>query len=304
MTDFSGVDRRPHLLTTVRDSLNHRNSTKGLQSRLHKRNLLDDFLLISSPQAEMDNFQLRQQLMESMGGLANIFAELFPVVADNSVNVERRRTNTSSETIETNQGHINMIPATSLTPSQLQSIHRLSVYLSKSQRCLDRLHRLYFRNYDGKKTPSEIDEIETNAEIKRLQDTLTKSKVHEGKILKALSATQDYLKNEVNRSVELDKELKSKEDTLVRVTAERNKLLKFVNNVELKPDDRRGDRSLQSQRDEFLRTTITSSPLDIEMPETYCGSFVRKKFGPNSFFGLIVKFSRPFFKVLAKIFAS
>ena len=252
---------------------------------------------LTAPQLEMDNFQLRQELMESVVGAANIFAELFPEESKINMSSPRSDIQASSDTVVMNLAVMNRIPANSLTLSQLNSVHRLSAYLSKSKNCLNRLHRLFYRSYDNKKPPSEIEEIETNTEIVRLQDTLSKSKIQEGKILKALSATQSYLVNEVNRSVELDKELKNKENTLVRVTAERNKLLKFVDNVELKPDARRGGRSLQVQKEELLKTAESSSLVNSEVPETYIGSFVRKKFGSNSFFGLVVNFSRPFFKV-------
>ena len=235
--------------------------------------------------------------MESVVGAANIFAELFPEESKINMSLLSSNTHASSDTILTNQAVMNGIPSNSLTLSQLNSVHRLSAYLSKSKECLNRLHRLFYRSYDDKKLPSEIEETETNTEIIRLQAMLSNNKIQEGKILKALSATQSYLVNEVNRSVELDKELKNKENTLVRVTAERNKLLKFVDNVELKPDERRGGRSLQSQKEELLKSTENSSLLNFETPETYIGSFVRKKFGPNSFFGLVVNFSRPFFKV-------
>ena len=238
----------------------------------------------------MDNFRERQGLEESIRGAVTSFLELFPgdTVLSRGVHADASAASGSS-----GQQFPNRIAPSLLTANQTQIAHRLSAYLSHSIRDSDSLHRLFFRTYDNNTVGYNFQEDAVSAENVRLQNSLRECKKKEGEHLKVINALQDYLKNEVNRSADADKELRLKEDALVRVTAERNKFMKFINNIQTG-----SSQSFNSEREKLLKSTISTTAVASETAESYCGSFVRKKFGTSFYFGLIVSFRQPFFKVL------
>jgi hypothetical protein len=193
----------------------------------------------------------------------------------------------------------------SLTRSQFQRVQHLFSYFAKMKFCSDKLHLLFQRGAVkdpvGPSSDADVIVAEAEVEAKKLQEELVASNIREGKQLKIICALRDYLMIEINRSEDADTELKVAEDNLVKMTVERNKYFKIAQQLELNNIKADKDKAVKEDKVQGVvavrQPTIPQVVFNSDIPELYCGSFVRKKFGNNFFFGLIVHFSAPFFKV-------
>ena len=182
-----------------------------------------------------------------------------------------------------------------LTRSQFQKVQHLLSYLATMKVTSEKLHLLFHNKHaiDGLENDTDA---EARLEIERLQNESTQSKKREGKQLKIICALRDYLMIEINRSEDADAQLKLAEDKLVKMTVERNKYMKVA--LQLQLNNVKGETlTADSNGLAFRKTAANPIVFNTELPDLYCGSFVRKKFGNNYFFGLIVYFKQPFFKV-------
>ena len=182
-----------------------------------------------------------------------------------------------------------------LTRSQFQKVQHLFSYLATMKVTSEKLHLLFHNKHaiDGLENDTDA---EARSEIERLQNESTQSKKREGKQLKIVCALRDYLMREINRSEDADTQLKLAEDKLVKMTVERNKYMKVA--LQLQLNNVKGETlTADSNGLAFRKTAAKPIVFNTELPDLYCGSFVRKKFGNNYFFGLIVYFKQPFFKV-------
>ena len=284
----------------------------------------------------MDNFKYRQSFLGALNGAHSTFSEMFDeklfvedeiivsgqiegsciqlpsnsvsdISANNdidniAVSINREKVISRGKKKGSNSADACISPD-SLTRSQFQRVQHLFSYFAKMKFCSEKLHLLFHRGADkeplGPDNDSDVVAAEAEVEANKLQAELLASNIREGKQLKIICALRDYLMIEINRSEDADTELKVAEDNLVKMTVERNKYFKIAQQLELnniKAD--KGVKEDKAQGAQAVRQpTIPQVVFNSEIPELYCGSFVRKKFGNNFFFGLIVHFSAPFFKV-------
>jgi hypothetical protein len=131
---------------------------------------------------------------------------------------------------------------------------------------------------------------------------------------KQIVALQEYLIQELNFSSDLNEKLQVLETQLVEMTSERNRYLKLyeshrVNGTTLK--------TVTHSAATTTTTTTTTSAADsdkrIIVPQlkpitapnhsSYIGRYIRKSFGGTKFFGLLVSYLPPYFKVLTSFCA-
>lgn len=242
---------------------------------------------------KIDNFAARQHLLGAIDGAITTFVELFGEIkpigsSQNSVNGIGESSSHSSDNSK-NGKSINNSPNSLthlLTSKQYQKVHHLSIHLENIKGSSNLLHRLYHRNSNTEDIENDDDLAnEDKNEIRRLQDELQKRKKDEIKTFKIISTLQNLLENEVIRNEEADEQLRTGEDSLLKMTVERNKYIKLMTKINSNEDN--GNYSSQST---YSSSTVTQK-------KDYIGSHVRKKFGPNFFFGFIVSFESPFYKV-------
>lgn len=263
---------------------------------------------------QTENFHLRQSLRSAVDGALNTFIEIFEEKSfSNSENLvagqtdDRGKSSAKSEVYdlcetETSNGcsAISQDPDPKISPdlltrSQFQKVQHIFSYLATMKSTSEKLHLLFHNKYAIDELGDDAD-AEAKLENERLQNEATQNKKREGKQLKVISALRDYLMIEINRSEDADTQLKLAEDKLVKMTVERNKYMKVA--LQLQINNMKGETlTADGNGLVFRKTAATPVVFNTETPELYCGSFVRKKFGNNYFFGLIVYFRQPFFKV-------
>jgi hypothetical protein len=100
-----------------------------------------------------------------------------------------------------------------------------------------------------------------------------------------------YLYTYIYTYIQADEQLRIGEDGLLKMTIERNKYIKQI--AKMSPNENQ-NQSYQSNHS----SSSTNVKKEILKKENYIGSYVRKKFGSNFFFGLIVSFDSPFYKIV------
>lgn len=285
---------------------------------------------------KMDNFKFRQSFLGALNGAHSIFSEMFEeklfiedemvisgqiqgscsqlpsnfvadISSDNdidnmAISINRGKVNSRGKNKFPNAADTYVSPD-SLTRSQFQRVQHLFSYFAKMKFCSEKLHLLFHRSTVidpvGHVNDSHVVVAEAVVEANKLQEELVAGNIREGKQLKIICALRDYLMIEINRSEDADTELKLAEDNLVKMTVERNKYFKIAQQLEL--NNIKADQGAKEEKVQGVQAvrqpTIPQVVFNSDIPELYCGSFVRKKFGNNFFFGLIVHFSTPFFKV-------
>ena len=263
---------------------------------------------------QTENFRLRQSLRGSVDGALSTFTDIFEEKSfSNNENLIAGKSDDSRESItssyvynlcetETSSSRptLSQVPDPKISPdlltrSQFQRVQHLFSYLASMKSTSEKLHLLFHNKHAIDGLENDYD-AEARFEIERLQNESTQNKKKEGKQLKIICALRDYLMIEINRSEDADTQLKLAEDKLVKMTVERNKYMKVA--LQLQLNNMKGEVVTADSNGVVIRkTAATPVVFNTEMPELYCGSFVRKKFGNNFFFGLIVYFKQPFFKV-------
>lgn len=270
----------------------------------------------------MDNFESRQALLGSIDGAFNTLCELFKhdsFISNRDVgNSSTANTSGSSQSSgieivtllsddESKNNHPvvvvdgipsqgNRIPTDSLTRDQCQRVQHLFAYFEKMKSCSDRLQLLFqcgtARGKIGSTDDSDLDINDVKREVVQLQNEVIERKRTEQKHLQMICALRNYLMIEINRAEDADGGLKSAEENLVKMTVERNNYKQMAQ--KMLETGKSGPKSGSTEKGPVVQKSLV---INSEMPELYVGTFVRKKFGVHHFFGLIVQFNHPFFKV-------
>jgi hypothetical protein len=287
----------------------------------------------------MNNFEARQSLLKGIHGAASICDDLcheFVIKDDSS---DKNTSGSSNATDNSHSGtssngsslassssngvqsksvinndhnnnaenHNDDVRDNLMSQQSLQKLQQLSVHISSVKDAGDRLHMLFSSKKESTvlqgntEMNSNENENESEKENYRLQNSLSDCKKNEAKNLKTISALQDYLIKEINRSEDADKDWKICQNDLVQMTFERNKYMKFL--TQCKTLDHGKNRTkFNNEIDKILDLPLeaknTSSSSEFNQEKDYTGSFVRKKFGGIYFFGYIFCLKRPFYKVV------
>lgn len=168
------------------------------------------------------------------------------------------------------------------TGSQCLQIQHLSGHLSNIRSSVRRLHILHNRLVRGDRKDTEV--ISENSFLKT---KLIESRNQNALISMQLSAVKNYLVNEINRSEKSDEMLNAKENMLVEMTVERDDFKKKF----MEKNSAQNSRNYFNERPDYARNQVQDSRRNL------VGVHIRKEFGSDFFFGLVVVFESPFYKV-------
>jgi hypothetical protein len=168
------------------------------------------------------------------------------------------------------------------TGSQCLQIQHLSGHLSNIRSSVRRLHILHNRLVRGDRKDAEV--ISENSFLK---SKLIESRNQNALISMQLSAVKNYLVNEINRSEKSDEMLNAKENMLVEMTVERDEFKKKF----LDETTSSNSRNFYAERSDYNRNQVQDPRRNL------VGVHIRKEFGSEFFFGLVVVFESPFYKV-------
>jgi hypothetical protein len=216
----------------------------------------------------------------------------------------------SSSAAQQKQGSPNkeaVITRERLSSSHCERIKHISGYLISIKKAADFLYRLQHRLVDEDSISGNRNlSPSPDEELAKLRETLIQRKKHEEATQKKICALQDFLVNELNRAEAAENALKVRENELVQITEERNKYMKMVaqlqaggrvpgNGMVLKSETGGGAGQNASENATAVTvvTTKSSQPNVVDL----VGKYIRKKFGSSFFFGLVVAFDKPFYKV-------
>ena len=180
------------------------------------------------------------------------------------------------------------------TGSQCLQIQHLSGHLSNIGNSVRRLHILHNRKKRGNRNDDKA--VSDNV---FLQTKLTESNNLNALMSMQMSAIKNYLVNEINRSEEADKLLHEKENALVEMTVQRDDFRKksIEQNLKLAA-------GLDCADQNYLKSASASTSIyDIQhdvsgVRKNLVGVYIRKEFDMEYYFGLVVLFRAPFYKVL------
>lgn len=209
----------------------------------------------------------------------------------------------SCKTPNSSGANIQNVPYDTFTGSQCLQIQHLSGHLSNIRSSVRRLHILHNRTIRGDKR----EDSETLTENTFLQSKLIESRNLNALMAMQISAIKNFLVNEINRAEKADELLNLKENLLVEVTVERDEFKKkFMdqniawNSRSLYEEQSMYSNFLHRNADRFppcaLRTSIQDPRRNL------VGSHIRKEFDNEFFFGLVVLFEYPFYKVRKSFF--
>lgn len=154
-----------------------------------------------------------------------------------------------------------------LSLSQLDYVKRLSGLIATSKKSAELCKHLLMEPLND--TESE--------RIRFLENSLRDAEKLESKQEQRVLLLQEYLVHELRRAEELENKLREKESELVSAEDKIDKLNKRLSH---------GDQNGNGKR---LRT---DDPTD-----DFIGSFVRKRFAESYYFGVVVKFDAPYYRV-------
>ena len=170
-------------------------------------------------------------------------------------------------------------------------IQHLSGHLSNMKRSVRRLHILHNRKNRGNRKDFEM--LTENA---FLQSKLNESKASNSLLSKQLSAVKNYLVNEINRAEKSEKKLHEIENALVDMTVERDENKKKFLDQNIAWNSRTYYSDLPSNNSSVYGTENQQ----IQDPRrNLVGVHIRKEFDREFFFGLVVLFEFPFYKVIS-----
>ena len=171
------------------------------------------------------------------------------------------------------------------TGSQCLQIQHLSGHLSNIRNSVRRLHILHNRIKRGNRNDDKA--VSDNV---FLQTKLTESNNLNALMSMQMSAIKNYLVNEINRSEEADKLLHEKENALVEMTVQRDDFRKKSIEQNLKSIAGLGCAD---------KNHLNSDQHDVSgVRKNLVGVYIRKEFDKEFYFGLVVLFRAPFYKVL------
>jgi hypothetical protein len=238
-----------------------------------------------------------EELILSINEQADIYDRLFRDVAPPIRSSTEKRSDDSYEPSRP-------VDASTLTPGQLQDLVHCSAVLSKARMAASKIKRL---------TSSVSSSNPLEVEISALRSQLAEKKKSEQQYLKTIHTLQDYLVNELNRCEDLEIKLKKGENELVLMTAERNKFMKLAQqggiagnrgsakalftSVDAQSTAAAGASAVEGATVDLATDADSEPAVAVGPPNDVIDKYVRKKFGSNYFFGLIVGFEAPYYRV-------
>ena len=178
-----------------------------------------------------------------------------------------------------------LLHAQSFTGSQCLQIQHLSGHLTNIRNSVRRLHILHNRKKRGRRNDSSVESDDVF-----LQTKLTESNNINALMSLQMSAIKNYLMNEINRSEEADRLLHEKEKDLVEMTVQRDDFRKKFNEQHSKLNTR------PNRLDQIWSGSISDCDVNCAR-KNFVGSYIRKEFDKEFYFGLVVLFEAPFYKV-------
>ena len=264
--------------------------------------------------ATQDAWKTRQDLLEGVVNAVDMFNEMFFDIAPiaDSARITARPPACPIGSGSSSSSHDDGLALTrrDLTEAQCQKLQHISGYLRKVKDAGEVLYRLYGRNdSDGTFDPSE--------ELKNLRQELLNQKKEEEKYMKTMVALQDFLVIELNRSEATEARLKEKEDIITTLEEEKKKyFILYCSERDNNAATRRGGAGTGGRGSSAAAMAtaaasaaaaagptsklgdVTTTGDKETLAQMAVGKFVRKKFDTRKFFGLIMEFSHPFFKVV------
>lgn len=196
-----------------------------------------------------------------------------------------RDSDPAAESLDTSSSSHVLLHAQSFTGSQCLQIQHLSGHLTNIRNSVRRLHILHNRKKRGRRNDSSVESDEVF-----LQTKLTESNNINALMSLQMSAIKNYLMNEINRSEEADRLLHEKEKDLVEMTVQRDDFRKKFNEQHSKLIAR------PDRLDQIWSGSISDCDVN-GARKNLVGSYIRKEFDKEFYFGLVVLFEAPFFKV-------
>ena len=194
-----------------------------------------------------------------------------------------------------------------ITPAQCNKIDQLSGYMISVRNLAEKLSRIHLHSN------KESTNLNHEVELTNLSKLLMEKKVMNDKNVQRISVLQTFLVNELNRSEKAEKDLIDRENDLVSMTDERNKYMKQLQSYQKQVEQlnllmKTKQAGNQQQRNGFMNSLTKvnddntngngcNTVYDSDSIHAMIGTFVRKKFGANHFFGLAVSYEKPFYKV-------
>ena len=179
--------------------------------------------------------------------------------------------------------------AAMFTGRECIQIQHLSGHLSNMKRSVRRLHILHNRKNRGNRKDFEM--LTENA---FLQSKLNETKAANSLLSKQLSAVKNYLVNEINRAEKSDKKLHETENALVDMTVERDENKKKFMDQNI---------AWNSKTYYSANSSNNFENQQIQDPRrNLVGVHIRKEFDREFYFGLVVLFEFPFYKVTSATF--
>ena len=184
------------------------------------------------------------------------------------------------------------------TGRQCIQIQHISGHLSNMKRSVRRLLILHNRKNRGNRKDFEM--LTENA---FLQSKLNESKAANSLLSKQLSAVKNYLVNEINRAEKSEEKLHEIENVLVDMTVERDEYKKkFMdqniawNSGTYHSENSQNRSNLNRNNDGISAYEMQNQQLQ-DSRRNLVGVYIRKEFNREFYFGLVVLFEFPFYKV-------
>ena len=196
-----------------------------------------------------------------------------------------RESDPAAESLDPSSSSHVLLHAKSFTGSQCLQIQHLSGHLTNIRNSVRRLHILHNRKKRGRRSDSSVESDDVF-----LQTKLTESNNINALMSMQMSAIKNYLMNEINRSEDADRLLHEKEKDLVEMTVQRDDFRKKSNEQHSKLIAR------PDRLDQIWSGSISDCDVN-GARKNLVGSYIRKEFDKEFYFGLVVLFEAPFYKV-------
>lgn len=202
-------------------------------------------------------------------------------------------------TIQSNHNHIKSvnpvheINSSTLTSDQKHAIKQLAGVLMDMSVIIPSMSKT-----------SSIDSSDNIEKVAELDQHTVNHNLLERKQKRTISALQDYLYQELTRCEELESKLQAKEMELVNVVVERDKYLKKCQQENLISSQSHSRAISSSLNQSATSAKANFDELDTFTPQEWIGRYIRKGFGSSYYFGIVVSYDAPYFKVSTSPFQS
>ena len=198
----------------------------------------------------VDAVTARQMLFEAQHGIVSVYEELFSAIAPikrngngdimnglsgaQAAGSDGSSSGSSSSSSSSNslgmaissrssRSKVHALRSDQFTSAQLQKFTHMAGYITNQLTASELLLRHYARN-----DANDGNAFSLENELKRMQEVLLERKRNEEKNMKKISALQQYLAIELQRSDEAKRDVEDKENEKELLIVERNELLKLV----------------------------------------------------------------------------